>query len=222
MRGRRRKIDTIHTDRFVLPAGPERDPRTSVTAPEQHGYRPARVPSMGHKVITGGRARPSIRYRTLRERDRCRGNGPHIDDCDLAPEELANDLLQRPDVAKPSQVVSPKHEYAFVLAGDGQRSNRPFVAGESERALYGGALAYVEHPPMVMPSSSALHSNRSAYGRPGDHPLSDTAIGRSVRPAVTPSHVESRAGTSGRGAARQPRKAGRSREATRPPSSPER
>jgi len=151
MRGRRRKIDTIHTGRFVFLAGPERSPRTSVTAPEQHGYRPARVPSMGHKVITGGRARPSIRYRTLRERDRSRGIGPHIDDCDLAPKELADDLLQRPDVAKPAPVVSPKHEYAFVLAGDGQRSNRPFVAGESECALYGGALAYVEHPPMVIP-----------------------------------------------------------------------
>lgn len=106
---------------------------------------------MGHKVITGGRAQPSIRYRALRERDRCRGIGSHIDDCDLAPEELANDLLQRPDVAKPSQVVSPEHEYAFVLTGDGQRSNRPFVAGESECALYGGALTYVEHPPMVIP-----------------------------------------------------------------------
>ncbi|WP_179100176.1 hypothetical protein [Leifsonia sp. ALI-44-B] len=120
----------------------------------------------------------SIPYRTLREQDRCRGVRPHVDDCDLAPEQLANDLLQRPDVAKPSQVVSLKHEYAFVLAGDGQRSNRPFVASESERALYGGALTYVEHASMVMPRSSVLHSSRSAYGRPVDHPLPDTEHAR--------------------------------------------
>jgi hypothetical protein len=107
--------------------------------------------------------RPGIRYRTLGERDRCRGIGPHIDDCDLAPEQLANDLLQRPDVANPCEIGSSKHEYAFILAGDGQRSNRPFVAGESECALYGGALTYVEHPPMVMPRSSALHPSRSTW-----------------------------------------------------------
>ena len=123
-------------------------------------------------------ARPSTRYRALRERDSCRGIGSHIDDCDLAPEQLANDLLQRPDVAKPAPVVSPEHEYAFVLAGDGQRSNRPFVASESERALYGGALTYVEHPPMVMPRSSALHSSQPVYGRPVDHPLRRTAYAR--------------------------------------------
>jgi hypothetical protein len=92
------------------------------------------------------RARLGIRYRTLREWNRYSGIGPGLNDCELAPEQLANDLLQYPDVAEASQVVSAKHEYAFILADDRQRSNRPFVAGETERALNGGGLTYVKHP----------------------------------------------------------------------------
>jgi hypothetical protein len=71
---------------------------------------------------------------------------------------LANDLLQSPGVAKPSQVVSAKDEYAFILADDRQRSNRPFVASKTERALYGSALTDVKHPQIVMLRLSAAHS----------------------------------------------------------------